>query len=189
MPTVSWGIGKSDVDDFDRSKQFTPYRGKTPSNGVYDWEIKRLKFVAATREKNAQLWVGLELVPRDKSEEKWGGYYITDFIPVSDKTQWRYVPLLDALGISSGDFINKTRTDTDGNIQKIGRWSLDGDMVSAQLKDGRDAKGNERKEIGGYWECVELEDDEDDEDLGDDDYDDEDDTDEDEEYDEDEDGF
>lgn len=179
MPIVRWGIDATDVDDFDRSTQFTPYRGKTPPNAVYDWEIKRMIYTAATREKNPQLAVSLELVPRDKSEEKYAGYFITDFIPVMDKTQWRYVPLLDALGISGRDFANKTKVDAEGNILRIGSWSLrECNMVAARLKDGKDKVGNPKKEIGGYWECVDVEADDDDEDLPDDDV-----------YDEDEDGF
>lgn len=188
MPTVNWGISASDVDDFDRSSQFTPYRGKLPPNAVYDWEVKKLQFVAGTQKKNPQLRVGLELVPRDKSEEKYAGYFIMDFIPVMDKTQWRYVPLLDALGISGRDFATKTRTDSDGNIIRIGRWALDGHMVSAQLTDGMDQDGNARKEIrgGAYYECLELEADEDDEELPDDEYDEDEDDDGDDEED---DGF
>jgi len=183
MPIVRWGIDATDVDDFDRSKQFTPYRGKTPPNAVYDFQIKRMTYTAGTREKNPQLAVGLELVPRDKSEQQYAGYYITDFIPIMDKTQWRYVPLLDALGITGREFATKTKVDGEGNIIKIGAWSLrECDMVCARLKDGQDQSGNPRKEIGGYWECVEVDADEDDEDIPDDDDDEE-------YYDEDEDGF
>ena len=171
MPIVKWGITQGDVDDFDRSSQYTPYRGPTPPNAVYDWEVKLLKFQAGTREKNPALWIGLELVPRGKSEDKYAGYFIMDFIPVMDKTIWRYVPLLDALEINGRDFVKRTKVDSDGNIVSIGRWSLDGHMVSAQLVDGKDAAGNARKEIkgGAYFECLEVDADEDDEDI--DDYD------------------
>jgi hypothetical protein len=165
MPVVRWGIDQSDVDDYDRSRQFKPYRGKIPPNAVYDWEVKVLKYAAGTREKNPQLIVGLELVPRDSSEDKYAGYFIMDYIPVMNKTQFRYVPLLDALGISGRDFATRTKVDTDGKILKVGRWVLDGHMVSAQLVDGEDQKGNPRKEIkgGAYFECLEPEEDEDDE--------------------------
>lgn len=172
MPIVRWGIDQSDVDDFDRSKQFTPYRGKIPPNGVYDWEVKVFKYAAATRQKNPQLIVGLELVPRDASEDKYDGYFIMDYIPVMNKTVFRYVPLLDALGISGRSFATSTKVDADGNILRIGKWRLDGHMVSAQLVDGEDQKGNARKEIkgGAYFECLEP-DEEDDADDDEDEYD------------------
>lgn len=182
MPKVRWGISAEDVDDYDRSKQYTPYAGATPPNGVYMFLLKKFQRVAGTRDKHPQMRVGLELVPREGYDErKYTGYWLMDFIPVTDKTVFRYVPLLDTLGVSGREFANATLTDNDGAIQKIGKWINKGDtLIMAQVRDGEDAAGNPRKEIATYMAVPEgveedfAEDDEDD--IDDDDvYDDEDD--------------
>lgn len=174
MPRVKWGVGAEDVDDFDRDSQFKPYAGPEPRNGVYAWKIKVFKFAAGGRGKLPQMRPGLELVPRAGfNEGKYAGYFIMDFIPVSDKTQFRYVPLLDALGVTGREFETATITDEEGNIQKIGKWRNKGEtVIIAQLRDGQDDKGIARKEIASYGELpedIELSDGDDDTELPDDD--------------------
>jgi len=183
MGRVNWGIKASDVDEFDRDSQYKPYDGPVPSNGVFQFQVKVLKYAAATKDKVAQLRVGLELVPRKgrKDERKYGGYFIMLFAPVTPRTGFRYVPFLDAIGVSGDEFERSTITDTEGNITKIGKWRNDGqEIILAELKDGVDQNNNPRKEIGwmGY---VPEEDDEGDEEIAEEDYE--------EEYDEEEDGF
>lgn len=154
MPRANWGVDASDVDDFDRSSQFTPYAGPpVPTGVVYLWRIKQLKYVAATKDKLPQLRVGLELVPRDSrpGEAKYKDYFNMAFLPVSDKTRFRYVPLLDALGVSGKEFAQGTVTDAEGNITKIGRWKNSGEeLVCGLLKAGTDQDGNARNEIGSF---------------------------------------
>lgn len=150
MPRVQWGVSASDVDDFDRDSQFKPYAGPIPpGNTVYAWRIKVLKNVAGDRKKNPQLRVGLELVPRQGfGESKYAGYFVMDFIPIMSSTAFRYVPLLDALGVSGREFEASTINDKEGNIKKIGRWVNDGEtVVIAMLSDGEDQNGEPRKEI------------------------------------------
>jgi len=150
MPRVQWGVTASDVDEFDRDSQFKPYAGPTPpGNTVYAWRIKVMKNVAGDRRKNPQLRVGLELAPREGfSEDKYAGYFIMDFIPIAENTAFRWVPLLDALGVSGKEFETGTVTDNDGNIKKIGRWANSGDtLVIAMLADGQDQNGDPRREI------------------------------------------
>ena len=169
MPKVRWGINPRTVDEtFDREKQFKPYDGPVPVNGVYQFQVKVLKAVAGTREKHPQLRIGLELVPRKgrRDERHYGGYFIMIFAPVNDKTAFRYVPFLDAIGVSVADFDGRTLTDADGNIKSIGKWRNNGkELLLAELKDGKDEKGNPRKEIGWIGELVE-----DDEESEEDDY-------------------
>jgi len=187
MPNVDWGIKSSDVDDFDRDSQFQLYTGKIPPYAVYQWRIKRLKFAAATEDKLPQLRVGLELVPRDGSEKKYSGYYLTAFLAIADNMAWKYVPFLDAIGVSGREFTNGTKVDQDNNVRKIGRWVNRGDeMIFAQLRAGEDAQGNERPEIGTFAPWEEPDESEDefgpdddyDEEIGEDDEDDEEDVDE-----------
>lgn len=163
MPKVNWGIGSGDVDGFDRESQYTPYTGPIPPNGVYLWKVKVLKAVAGTREKFPQLRIGLELVPRAEYDEKrYAGYFVMTFPPISEKTQFRYVPFLDALGVSGSDFTRKTITDEEGNIKRIGGWRNDGStVILAELKDEADQNGNARKGIGYMGAADELPDDED----------------------------
>ena len=152
MPVANWGISASDVDDFDRDSQYKPYTGPTPPNGTYAWVIKVLKMVKpAEKGKFPQLRLGVELVPREgfDEEDDYAEFFTMNFIPVSPKTDFRYVPFLDAIGVSGKDFADRTKTDTEGNIKSIGRWRNDGEQyILAELKDGEDAKGNARKELG-----------------------------------------
>lgn len=186
MPRVNWGVSARDVDSFDREAQYKPYAGPIPPNGVYKFKVKKMQHVAGTREKLTQLRIGLELVPRNRDEKKFKGYFIMDFAPVSEKTLFRYVPYLDALGITAREFERGTVTDAEGNIVKIGKWRNDGETeILGQLQDDADQNGQPRKKIG--W-VGSLEDDApDDEDEDDEDFDDDDEA-EDDDYEDDEDG-
>lgn len=172
MPRANWGIDASDVDDFDRDSVYKPYTGPVPPDAVYLFLIKKLQFVAADRKKLPQLRVGLELVPReDADEERYDGYFIMDFLHISDKTKFRYVPFLDAIGVSGKEFTTRTVTKEGGEIVKIGAWRNTGEeYIYAQLTTGTDQDGNSKKEIRTYVAYEEEA--EDDEDY--DDYDEED---------------
>lgn len=152
MPRANWGIDASDVDDFDRDSVYKPYTGPIPPDAVYLFLIKKLQFVAPDRKKLPQLRVGLELVPReDADEERYAEYFIMDFLHISDKTKFRYVPFLDAIGVSGREFTTRTVTKEDGNIVKIGSWRNTGEeYVYAQLITGTDQDGNSKKEIRTY---------------------------------------
>lgn len=182
MPKARWpGLDVDTIDDWDRDSQIKRYAGPTPPDGVYIWCIKYLKKLSGTRNKNPQLRVGLELVPREgsdyKGEHRYKGYFTMDFIPVANNTAFRYVPLLDVLGVSGRDFVENMQTDDDGNVRKIGKWVNKGQtLVAAELVTGEDEKGNPRKEVrgGAYFEVPEdmelPEDDEDGENAITDDY-------------------
>lgn len=192
MPRVNWGLSSGAVKNFDRSKQYKPYAGPIPPNGIYAWRVKVVEYQAATKDKLPSLVTGLELVPRFKSEEKYAGYWIRNFMPVADHTTFRWVPFLDAIGVSEQDFYQRTVTGQNGRVQRIGQWRNDGEtLILAQLKDGQAKDGSAKKEIGGQWEYeeAESEEDEDDFDTDDDDYDEEIDPDEYDEEDEEDDDF
>lgn len=187
MPSVDWGISVKDAKSFDRDKQFAPYRGKVPPNAVYEWRVYRLQFSPGTGDKFPQLRIGVELVPQDKSEKAFKGFSLMTFRTVASHTPFTYVPFLDAIGVSEDDFVNRTRADAEGNIQRIGAWRNTGDQhILAQLIDSDDGKGNAKKDIKWIGPVDELDDEGDDEPDDDDDeyYDEED---EDGEYDDDED--
>lgn len=152
MPVVDWGIDGIDsfVDDFDRESQITPYKGVTPPNGVYQWQLKTLQFVAATDEKWPQLRMGFELVPRNSEEKQYKGYWLMKFCVISDnpKAAFNYAPFLDAIGVSGDDFARRTRTDEEGKVLRIGKWKNESPLLLAQLQDDTDQSGNPRKKIG-----------------------------------------
>jgi hypothetical protein len=151
MPKVSWGVGAADIDNFDRESQYAPYDGPIPANGVYQFRVKVLKHAAGAKDKFPQLRVGLELVPRkNRREEKaLKGYFLMAFLPISERTQFRYVPFLDAIGVSGREFERGTITDEDGNVKKIGRWRNTGEVIiKAEIKDSSDQNGNSRKDVG-----------------------------------------
>lgn len=191
MPKVDWegNIGSEDIDEFDRDSQYVPYAGPIPPNGVYAFKLKLLRYSEpAEGQKYPKLQVGLELVPREgRPEDKayvvnGQGYFIQDWPPIARHTAFRYVPLLDALGVTGKDFVNRLYVDEDGNITRIGKWRNTGDVIiGAGIADDVDDKGNARKKINWYGEIDEdvdedIEDEEyDDDDLGEDDDDEEDD--------------
>lgn len=152
MPRARWNISASDVDDFDRESQFKLYKGPIPPNSAFLFRIKVLKFVSGTREKHPQLRIGLELVPRrGHDEKKYAGYFIMAFRAITPKSNMFYVPFLDAIGVSGADFADRTITDEEGNVRRIGRWKNDGkQLIYAQLKDGQDQDGNTRQEVGTF---------------------------------------
>lgn len=160
MPKANWGIDAEDVDDFDRSTLYKPYTGPIPINGVYLWEIKNLKQVAAPEKgKLPQLRVGLELVPRDdrEGEEVYAGYFLMAFLYIGEKTKWKYIPFLDAIGVSGREFTRGTLVAEDGSVRKIGKWVNDGkQLILAEQKDGEDANGDPRKEIGTFLSAEEY---------------------------------
>jgi hypothetical protein len=148
MPKVNWGIGRDVIDDYDRDSSYKPYTGKLPPNAVYRFKLKTVKFAAGTREKNPRLSIGLELIPRDAEERQYRGYFIMKYMAISANNAWTYVPFLDAIGVSSAEFIKGTICDEEGNVRKIGNWRMDGKTeILGQLADGADEKGNSRKEI------------------------------------------
>lgn len=171
MPKVDWKIDSSVVDEFDRDGQFTPYKGPIPPMpAVYQWLIKKVQYIAGTKTKFPQLRVGLELVPRDRSEKPFAGYFIMLFLPIMEKTAFRYVPFLDALGVDGDDFTNRTKTDEEGNIKRIGSWRNTGETeVLAQLRSGVDKDNNSRPEVGWVGPLDADEDSDDDDDEGDED--------------------
>ncbi len=175
MPRANWGISKGTVENFDRERQnqFKPYDGPIPLNAVYRWRVNRLQFVAGTREKNPQLRIGLTLVPRSRDEKRYEGYRLMLYPPIADNTAFRYVPFLDALGVSEREFREGTITDEEGNIKKMGRWRNTGDAtIKGELVDETDQNGQLRKTI--KWMGADtgevFEDDSEDDYDGDDEY-------------------
>lgn len=170
MPKANWGIDAADVDEFDRDSVYTPYSGPIPPAGVYLWKIQKLQSVKGTSSKHPQLRVGLELEPReDHDEEKYAGYYKMAFLPITATTAFRYVPFLDAIGVSGREFKSGTITDQEGNISKIGKWRNTGDeYIMAQLKTGTDQNGDPALEFG--WFGPAEFDDEDDDGYDDEEY-------------------
>lgn len=172
MPRVRWGIKSSDVDDFDREQQYKPYMGTVPPNAVYQWQVKKVQSVAGSRDKYPQLRVGLELIPRKgRDEGDYKGYYLMCFLPITEKTSFKYTPFLDALGVSGDDFVENTITDQEGNVKKIGRWRNDGKaMILGQLVERPDQNNVLRKEVTWMGPLEESAPDDDDDFDADDEY-------------------
>lgn len=173
MPKVNWGINAETIDNFDRDSQFKPYDGPLPPDrAVFQFRVKQVKYIAGTREKNPQLRAGLELVPRrsNPDDRRYKGYYITAFMAITERNEFAYVPFLDALGVSATDFTNRTISNEQGDIKRIGRWQNDGKtLIRAQIKDGS-YNDKPTKDIGTF--LVANDDDVDDgEDYDDDDVD------------------
>lgn len=148
---VPWGISESDIDDFERS-DFKPYTGPIPPVGqFYRFKLKIFRYAPAMDGKNPQLRVGLELEPHTTEHERYAGYFIQDYAPVTPQTNFRYVKYLDALGIGAKAFVRGPyRIDDDGNIKRVGRWQFtDPIYLLAKLR----ATDNEQypREIGDVY--------------------------------------
>jgi hypothetical protein len=104
---------------------------------------------------------------------------VTAFLPVTKKTQFRYVPFLDAIGVSGRDFKERTVVDGEGNITSIGKWRQDGEQyILCQLVDSEGSDERYPKDIKWIGSVPDDEeepegeddDDEDTDDDGDDEY-------------------
>lgn len=154
MPKMDWGLSQGVVENFDRGKVFAPYKGQTPPTGaVYAWALKSLKLVSGTKDKLPQLRAGLEIYPRSAEERRYKGFYRSTFSPVADHTAFRYVPFLDALGITEREFRRGTIHDSEGNIKSIGRWKFEPGktILLAQLIDEIDQNNKSRASIRDTW--------------------------------------
>jgi len=178
MPRADWGVSAAQVDDFDRSKQYKPYTGPTPPVGsVFQFVVKVLKHQARTKGKNAALQVGLELEPRNTEEKRFTGFFVTVFLPIADNTQFRYVPFLDAIGVTATDFTRRTITDEEGNIKKIGPYRHTGDALILAKTAISEYNGKTRNDVdwfGAAEESSEEEFDDGDDAEADEDFDDDD---------------
>jgi hypothetical protein len=153
---MDWGLKPGAVENFDRSRIFKPHTGATPPAGAtYAWKLKWLKLVDGTANKLPQLRGGFELYPRNKAEEKYAGFFQSTYSPVSDKTDFRYVPFLDCFGITEREFLRGTKHDEKGNIYQIGKWKFNPAreevIVLAQLKTEDDQQGNPRLVLSDGW--------------------------------------
>lgn len=153
MPKVVWsGVNQDTIENYDRESQIQPYDGPPVPNGLYHFVIKVLKY---RQGKNLpQLMIGLEILPRaDRpAEKKYKRFFIMDFAPVADHTAFRWVPFLDAIGVTARDFLGKMYTDEEGNVTKIGKWTLaKADPIAAMIGDDNDEQGNARKRVAGYF--------------------------------------
>lgn len=136
MPKADWGLSAGTISDFDREKQFKPYQGPLPPNGVYKWKVVNAWYAAATGEKLPQLRILLGLEPRDRSEKRYAGFTCMKLAVVGDTTNFQYVPFLDAIGVSEPDFNRRTDLDNEGRVRKIGKWLNNGKtFVAGQLED------------------------------------------------------
>jgi hypothetical protein len=156
MGKIKWGGGVTGkgIDEVDTSKQFTPYAGTVPPAGVYQFHIKILRMTLSSNN-NTQLMIGLELVPRKGMPEqnKYKGYFLVDYIPVMESTQFRVRPFLDAIGVKGRDFTDRSVDDgTDKhNVTKIGNWIQNGkQFLLVSIGWGADQNGNNRMEVKGF---------------------------------------
>lgn len=167
MGKVTWGddLTREALDDVERDR-FKPYDGPPVPNAMYAWRLKVLKRGKAKSSGNTQIIIGLELVPRSsRPEEKpYAGYFITDYISVLESQAFKIAPFLDALGVSSTDFLKRTsdtgEKDDRGSvpIAKIGDYVHDGKFILlASIGDDTDQNGAPRKRITGYYPAPEGE--------------------------------
>lgn len=173
MPKAQWGITSRDVEEFDRSTVYTPYSGpQPPMPAVYAFRIKQLTYTASDGEKHPSLKIGTELVPRSAEDKKYKGFYCSTFIAITPRTGFRYVPFLDAIGVSGRDFESRTMIDGEGAIRSIGKWRNDGTtVILGQLNNRTDQNGNVYPELtwfGEYDASAPADEDVDDDELYDD---------------------
>lgn len=143
MPKVKWGSGSDalTVDDLNDDKEngssFEPYDGPRPPKGVYGWRVKAM-VQSESSGGFPQVIVRLELDPRGRAEHKrFAGYFVQDFIIVKKNTAFKVRPLLEALGVTYADFLNKTVVDDDKNITRIGTTDPRGKLLVGNIRPSK----------------------------------------------------
>lgn len=150
MPDINWGLARGTVTNFDRTSQYTPYTGPIPPDGVFMFRVKNIRYAAPTNDKLPQMQPGLELVPRTDEEVEYAGYFLRGYLPVSERTGFRYVPFLDAIGVSESAFLRAKR-DNDGNITRMGKWTPKAEtLILVQIRTTENQKGEMFKEMAGW---------------------------------------
>lgn len=156
MPRVRWGDEEELLEageNWDPDEQIQPYDGPTPPTGLYHFDVKVLK---KRQGKNfPQLMIGLELVPRKgrSDDKKYVRYFIMDFAPVSPQTNFRWMPFVQAIGVSPSDLIKKCVTDEDGNVTKIGRWVKreKGNVIAVNIVHDPDDERYGGRKVASYF--------------------------------------
>lgn len=165
MPKVKWdsGITASDIDDAELRQGFVPYSGPMPKAGVYRFRLSSMK-VGVSSSDNPKLVSIWHLDGSWKPDhKKYDGCPLFDHMPVTKETAWRSKALCAALGVSSVDFTNKVVKDADDNVTKIGKLTIDGDVVVYANVRVQKATGeyDERLQLAGYLAQPDEDEDED----------------------------
>lgn len=152
MGKVRWGGGVTaqGIDSVDTSKRFSPYEGPIPPVGVYRWWLKLCRITKSSNN-NDQIMLGLQLTPRSDmpDQQRYKGYWITNYIPILDGTSFRVRDFTDWIGVTGKEFVNGTVDDgsKDRNIQKIGSWVNTGKLILPAAIGWGEYNGAQRMEV------------------------------------------
>jgi hypothetical protein len=129
MPRMKWGADFDELpEDWDES-DFTEYDGPVPpSKKLLKGEAKKM-WAATSSSGNEMLVVLFEASGNKGENEKYNGWSTFERIPLIPKMNWKYGPLLEALGVTLDDVKRKTLVaEEDDNvgtpIKKIGAMKL-----------------------------------------------------------------
>lgn len=141
MVKAKWSATDVTADDIDNVEEdeFQPYDGPTPPAGVYRF-ILRYSRKRVSSKGNDMIENLLILDGSFKPEHKeYDGCPVWDYITIKKSTAARVRSFIDALGVSSSDFLNRTVVDEEDRILKIGSVKIaDANlklMVNCELED------------------------------------------------------
>jgi hypothetical protein len=154
VPKVKWGAGAasaSEVNEVDTSKNRKPYMGEIPPAGVYRFILKTIK-AGESKDGNAKALVFCVLDGTwQPSHNRYDGCPMWDHLPLS--VAGRVRSLVDALGITAEDFLEKAVMDENKVITKAGRTSISGEDLYLYIDCERDTSGDKpqlKPRFSGY---------------------------------------
>lgn len=125
MPRMKWAEDFDDLPEDWDDDGFEPYDGpEPPGNKVLNGEVKRM-WTKEFSSGNEGLVVLFEAGGNTGDREKYNGWSTFERIPLIPSMNWKYGPLLEALGITLRDVKAKTQIEDDEDnvgfpIKRIG---------------------------------------------------------------------
>jgi hypothetical protein len=107
MPRMKWGIDDDLPEDWEES-DFEPYDGpEPPANKLLNGEVKKM-WAATFSSGNEGLVVLFQADGNRGDRAKYDGWSTWERIPLIASMNWKYGPLLEALGITLDDVKRRT---------------------------------------------------------------------------------
>lgn len=153
MPKLKWGGPTASVDDINNveDKGYKPYMGSMPPAGVYRFRVISLK-QGESGSGNSKLVVFLKLDGSWKKEhKKFDGAPVFDHLPMT--VAGRVRSLVDGLGVTAQDLLNRSIVDDQGKIVRIGNKKIDDSLtvyVDCQIDSSGDNGPQLKPRFSGY---------------------------------------
>jgi hypothetical protein len=156
VPRMKWGADFDELPDDWEESDFEPYDGpEPPSNKLLNGEVKKM-WAATFSSGNEGIVALFEAGGNTGDREKYNGWSTFERIPLIPSMNWKYGPLLEALGITLEDVKRRTVVeDEDDNvgtpIKKIGKLTF---PKACAVITKREKNGDEVEARAGKFAAV-----------------------------------